>query len=127
MQTRSSEPRARKRARHLILFLAANPRGSDPLKLAEECAEIQRELQMTMHRDDLRFESRWVVSVDELMRHLLELDPAVIHFSGHGSSGGLLLHREHADRKEQGWLVPPRALAMIVAAGAPRTRGGGLH
>jgi len=42
----------------VILFLAANPEGTNPL-----------------HRDDFRFESRWAVGIDELMRHLMELDP----------------------------------------------------
>lgn len=52
--------------KHVILFVAANPRTSDPLRLAEECAEIQRELKMAPHRDDFQFESRWAVSIDEL-------------------------------------------------------------
>jgi len=48
----------RTHAKHVILFLAANPEGTNPL-----------------HRDDFRFESRWAVGIDELMRHLMELDP----------------------------------------------------
>src|SRR5262245_44686855 len=69
---------------HIILFLAANPNGRQTLRLAEECAEIQREIKMAPNRDDFRFESRWAVGIDELMRHLNELNPTVIHFSGHG-------------------------------------------
>src|SRR5690348_13887791 len=82
--------------RHAILFLAANPCSSNLLKLGEECAEIQRELKMSPNRDDFRFESRWAVSIDELMRHLTEIDPTVIHLSGHGGgSAGLLLQDDH--------------------------------
>jgi hypothetical protein len=80
---------------HVILFLAANPHGSSERKLSEACAEIQRELKMTPNRDDFRFESRWAVGIDELMRHLTELDPTVIHFSGHGGgSAGLMFQDE---------------------------------
>jgi CHAT domain-containing protein len=105
--------------KHVILFLAANPDGTNPLKLGEECAEIQRELKMTPHRDDFHFESRWAVSIDELMRHLTELDPTVIHFSGHGDrSAGLLLQ----DEQGQPQPVSARALAMMVEAAARSVR-----
>src|SRR5262245_33343402 len=103
----------------LILFLAANPRGSNPLRLGEECAEIQRELAMTPYRDEFRFESRWAVGADELMRHLMELEPTVIHISGHGGGDrGLVLQDEHGQPQP----VPPRALAMMIEAAAPHVR-----
>ena len=105
--------------KHVILFLAANPDGTSPLKLGEECAEIQRELKMTPHREDFHFESRWAVGIDELMRHLMELDPAVIHFSGHGGgSTGLLLQDEHGQYQP----VSARALAMMVETTARSVR-----
>lgn len=105
--------------KHVILFLAANPRGSNSLKLGEECAEIERELKMTRHRDDFHFESRWAVSIDELMRHLTELDPTVIHFSGHGcGSAGLILQ----DEQGQPQAVSAEALAMMVDAAARNAR-----
>jgi CHAT domain-containing protein len=114
MRTRARAPR-----RHVILFLAANPHGSNLLKLSEECAEIQRELKMTLNRDAFRFESRWAVSIDELMRCLTELDPTVVHFSGHGSGSiGLLLQ----DEQGQPTPVSGRALAMMVDAAARNVR-----
>jgi tetratricopeptide (TPR) repeat protein len=103
---------------HVILFLAANPEGTSPLKLGEECAEIQREIKMAPHRADFRFESRWAVSIDELMRHLMELDPSVIHFSGHGDRQGLFLQDESAQLQP----VSARALAMMVGAAARNPR-----
>jgi hypothetical protein len=105
--------------KHMILFVAANPDGTDPLRLGEECAEIQRELKMTPHRDDFQFESRWAVSIDELMRHMMELDPTVMHVSGHGDcSGGVLLQDEQGRAQP----VSARALAMMVEAAARRVR-----
>ena len=104
--------------KQVILFLAASPGDSDPLQLGEECAEIQRELRMTPHRDDFRFESRWAVSIDELMRYLTELDPTLIHFSGHGGEAGLMLQDERGRRQP----VSARALAMMVAAAARSVR-----
>lgn len=104
---------------HLILFLAANPLGSNPLRIGEECAEIERELRMTSNRDDFRFESRWAISVDDVMRHLTELDPTVIHFSGHGAAAaGLLLQDEQGQAQE----ISARALAMMVSTTARDAR-----
>jgi CHAT domain len=103
----------------VILFLGASIRSGDLLKLSEECSEIQRELRMTCNRDAFRFESRWAVSIDDLMRHLTELDPSVVHFSGHGAGDvGLML------QDEQGRPVPvsARALAMMVHAAARHVR-----
>lgn len=68
-----------------ILFVAANPRGTERLGLDEECRAIQHELRLTEGRGDFDFHSRWAVDVEELMRCLLELRPAVLHFSGHGA------------------------------------------
>lgn len=41
--------------KHVILFLAANPHGTNPLRLGEGCAEIQRELKIAPDRDDFQF------------------------------------------------------------------------
>ena len=80
-------------SRHGILFLAANPSETTRLALDEECAAIERELRMTTGRDDFEFRSKWAVSVDEVMRALNELQPTVIHFSGHGGgSSGVYVH-----------------------------------
>ena len=59
------------------------------LSTACSCAAIERELRMTDGRDDFDFRSKWAVTADELMRHLNELQPTVIHFSGHGRDAGV--------------------------------------
>lgn len=68
----------------LILFLAANPCGMSRLALDQECAAIERELRLAAHAGTLAFMAKWAVTADEMMRHLIELQPTVIHFSGHG-------------------------------------------
>lgn len=94
-------------------------RGRSAFALAEECAEIQRELQLARHREKFHFESRWAVRIDDLRRHLLEMDPAVVHISGHGSAnGGMVLQNEHGLYQP----VTARALAKMVAAATRRLR-----
>src|SRR3954469_17013285 len=96
--------------RRVILFMATN-HARNPLRLGEECAEIYREIKMSPNRDDFRFESRWAVSIDELMRHLMELDPTVVHFSGHGHAGDALMLHDDQGRPQP---IPGRALAMMI-------------
>ncbi|MGH9889278.1 MAG: CHAT domain-containing protein [bacterium] len=71
--------------KHTILYVAANPRGTDKLALDRECEALQHELRLTADRDQFEFHSRWVVGVDQLMRALNETSPAILHFSGHGT------------------------------------------
>jgi len=53
------------------------------------------------------------------MRHLRDLDPTVVHFSGHGGgSNGLMLQGEH----ERPQLIDPEALTKVVRAAAQRVR-----
>lgn len=101
--------------RQVILFLAANHDLGTSLRLSEECAEIHRELKMSLNRDAFRFESRWAVSIDELMRHLMELDPTVVHFSGHGSGSEGLILRDEEGRPQP--ILGPGLAMMLEAAG----------
>src|SRR5258705_4713363 len=66
--------------RNVILFLAANPDGASQLALDQEYAAIESELRMAPNREDFELCSRWAVGVDEMARHLMELQPTIIHF-----------------------------------------------
>jgi WD40 repeat protein len=139
----ASPPASLERAaanRHVILFLAANPSGTTRLDLDDECAAIERELSMTPARHDFDFHSKWAVSVHATMRHLNELHPSVIHFSGHGGANAGGAHdRAHLgsrrdieaaaggaiyleDERQQRRHVNERALAQMIASAAPRAR-----
>ena len=97
---------------HAILVVAANPGGTTPAALDLDCTEIRRELDATPGRAAFGVESRWATTVDELRRHLVELNPAIVHFSGHGGSGGVTL----CDERGQPGPVSPRTLAAVIAA-----------
>jgi WD40 repeat protein len=92
VRKRAPKPRS---SRHVILFLAANPIGTSRLDLGEECAAIEEELRGTTGRTNFEFWSKWAVSVDEMMRHLNELQPTVIHFSGHGGGTAEVCVQDH--------------------------------
>jgi hypothetical protein len=67
-----------------ILFLAANPRGSQ-LQLDREAREITAKIRAAEYRDSLEFVTRWAVRPDDLQQALLETKPHILHFSGHGT------------------------------------------
>jgi len=72
--------------KHTILFLAANPVGTDPAALGEEARAIQRELERSGYRDCFALETRWAVQPLDLLRELRKLRPTIVHFSGHGGT-----------------------------------------
>lgn len=67
-----------------ILMLTANPVGTQPLRLGEEARALQAGLERSRHRDSYRVEQRWAVRVQDLQRALLDCEPQIVHFSGHG-------------------------------------------
>jgi hypothetical protein len=68
-----------------VLFLAANPAGTQPLHLDEEIRGITAKIRASEYRDSLELISQWAVRPDDLLQALLEHKPHIVHFSGHGS------------------------------------------
>lgn len=67
-----------------ILVLAANPKGTNPLRLSEEVRKIQTGLERSQNRDRFLLEQRWAVTPTDVRRALLDCQPQIVHFSGHG-------------------------------------------
>lgn len=83
-----------------ILFLAANPKSTPSLRLDEEVRDISEGLQRAQHRENFRLEQRWAVRPRDLQRALLEVNPQIVHFSGHGTGEeGLVLEDESGQVK----------------------------
>jgi hypothetical protein len=101
--------------KHTILFLAANPSGTNPLALDREARSIHVELERSGYRDHFDFETRWAAEPLDLLRELRKLKPTVVHYSGHGGQNGLFF--QAADGRAQ--VVSATAIAETFgAAGA---------
>ncbi len=75
-----------------ILILAANPINSSRLRLDEEVREITAALLRAKNRSGFEIVTGWATRVEDLHRALLEYQPTIVHFSGHGDgSNGLAL------------------------------------
>ena len=78
-----------------ILFLAANPKDTSRLRLDEEIRNIQEGLKLSTGRDSFELLTQWALRPRDLRRALLEHDPQIVHFSGHGEGkSGLVLEND---------------------------------
>lgn len=101
-----------------ILFLAANPTDTVRLRLDAEVRSIKEALRGSEFRDLFDLEQEWAVRVTDLQRCLLEHEPHVVHFSGHGlaedgagSAHGARIVLE--DSQGYSYEVPPDALGNL--------------
>ncbi len=93
-----------------ILILAANPKGTTPLRLDEEVREIDAGLTRAKHRDRFELKQKWAVRSRDVQRSLLDEAPQIVHFSGHGvGEDGLALEDETGRVK----LVSTEAIAGL--------------
>jgi len=95
-----------------ILFLAANPIGTEPLRLDEEVREIDEGLRRAGQRDKFKLVQKWAVRPVDLRRAMLDYNPQIVHFSGHGSgTAGIVLENELGKAQ----LVGAEALASLFS------------
>ncbi|WP_156818202.1 nSTAND1 domain-containing NTPase [Mastigocladopsis repens] len=93
-----------------ILILAANPTNTSRLRLDKEVKEIDEGLRRAFQREQFRLEQKWAVSQRDFYRAILDYQPQIVHFSGHGTgSNGIVLE----DETEQPVEVNAHALASM--------------
>src|SRR5918995_4635655 len=94
-----------------ILFLSANPASTDPLELNKECNIINQKLRAAANKGDFKLEQRHDISIKWLIEELLNYNPQILHFSGHGSpNSSLIFKNENTGQIEE---VPPLALSNL--------------
>jgi hypothetical protein len=68
-----------------ILILAANPLATVKLRLEKEVEEIRMTLQLAENRDKFEIEARGAVHPGVLQQYMYDVQPQIVHFSGHGA------------------------------------------
>lgn len=93
-----------------ILFLSANPKKETHLRLDEEQREIKAGLERSRERDKFEFITKVAVRPCDLRRAMLDHNPQIVHFSGHGAGeSGLILEDVNGEYK----LVDSEALTNL--------------
>lgn len=75
-----------------VLLITAEPNKTVPLNIDREIRQIQDQVRSSKMRDSIRIEYRPATRIADLMMHLNEVAPDVVHFSGHGADAGIALH-----------------------------------
>ncbi|ARV57430.1 ATPase [Nostocales cyanobacterium HT-58-2] len=78
-----------------ILLLAANPSNTYRLRLDEEVREIDEGLRRANKREQFQLEQKWAVRSRDFYRAILDTQPQIVHFCGHGAGeDGIVLEDE---------------------------------
>lgn len=109
-----------------ILFLGANPdivyqdgTEQSKLKLDKEAREIKEALAKSLNRDSINFETRWAVRTSDLFQAINEVNPTIIHFSGHGTESGKLVLQDNNDKPK---LVDIESIIKLIEASTDNLR-----
>lgn len=100
-----------------VLFFATNPKGTSQLRLDEEARTIQEMIRKSEHRDSISFETRWAVRPLDILQAINEINPDVVHFSGHGADTGELV-LENTDGSAK--LVTKEAITQTIMASSDK-------
>ena len=100
-----------------VLFFATNPKGTSQLRLDEEARSIQEMIRKSKHRDSISFETRWAVRPLDILQAINEINPDVVHFSGHGAETGELV-LENTDGSEK--LVTKEAITQTIMSSSDK-------
>ena len=89
-------------ARTKILIIAANPWNTDRLGLDEEYREVENIRLKSKNRELFKLKYVPAVRESELRQALLDFEPNIIHFSGHGELDGLFFMDDSGNRYQIG-------------------------
>jgi len=93
-----------------ILFLTSDPSDSARLRLGQELRDIRENLQLSKQRDKFLLESRESVRPKDITQAIFDIEPHIVHFSGHGMSAGELCFEDILGKTQP---VQPNALANL--------------
>ncbi len=87
-------------SRRKIVILASSPSDASWLRTDIEMREIEEGLRASKKRDCFALEKVLAARPRDLQRALLDIEPDIVHFCGHGSKEGLVLEDENGAAQE---------------------------
>ncbi len=106
-------PPQRARTR-LVLFIGANPINAEPLRIGKEFSAITDVVRQGPCRDRLDIRPCLAATAKDISRELVNQQPQVVHFAGHGGGRSESFAAEYADGTAH--LMSPEDLAGLFAA-----------
>ncbi|MDY3129321.1 MAG: CHAT domain-containing protein [Berryella intestinalis] len=102
-----------------VLYLGTSPLDAGRLRVDQEAREIREAIRLSGNPDAIDFQDRWAVRQNDILQALNEVNPTIVHFSGHGAEDGSLVIEDACGRSQ---LVAKDALAAVVGAAAKQVR-----
>ncbi|GIF78555.1 CHAT domain-containing protein [Asanoa siamensis] len=96
----------------VLLYLAASPRDLPPLRSDLEMRKVKERLQLSRARERFRIEWCPAARFDDLSQALIDYEPHVVHFAGHGDVHGNLCVEDDAGLRD---LITPAGLGDLFA------------
>lgn len=93
-----------------ILFLAADPSNETRLRLGQEVRDIREKLQLSKQRENFVLDSRESVRPGDITQAIHDIEPQIVHFSGHGSNTGELYFEDVTGKSQP---IKPDAFANL--------------
>ena len=100
-----------------ILLLSADPTNASRLRLSQELRDIRERLQLAKFRDRFLLESREAVRPGDISQAIFDVEPQIVHFSGHGMNTGELCFENLLGEVQP---ISPSALAALFELVADR-------
>jgi GTPase SAR1 family protein len=94
-----------------ILFLAADPLATPPLRLGLELREIREQLDLAPLKANLQLRPEMAARPRDVIRALRVYEPQIVHFSGHGDEDGAILVEDAGGAAHP---ITPQALASLI-------------
>lgn len=95
-----------------VLILAANPTDTQKLQLDKEAELIRKRLQENEIGKQYIVKAEPTACIEDLSKYLLEFEPIILHFSGHGNSNGEIILN---NRQGQAQVVSIETLAELLS------------
>lgn len=102
-----------------VLYLGVSPEDTVRLRIDEEARDIREAIRLSDNPGSVAFEDRWAIRQNDLLQALNEVNPEIVHFSGHGAEDGSLAIEDSAGKT---LLVSKDAMATAIEAAAERVR-----
>ena len=102
-----------------ILILTANAVTTERLALDEEVRDITDRVTKSAGRDKMEIFSRWAVRPLDILQAINEIQPEIVHFSGHGTADGKLLF---AGEDGQAKPVSKETMVSAITAASEKAR-----
>ncbi|MGY3487351.1 hypothetical protein ACVW1C_005234 [Bradyrhizobium sp. USDA 4011] len=81
----------RKKKRLSVLYLTADPNKAHSLRVDAEVRKVKEAIRASEYRDNVIVEYSPAAGLKTLLNGLNDFRPQIIHFSGHGSAGGIAM------------------------------------